>query len=113
MAGQSFVLSANASNFGSMFVILDDFPKREEPGAVGRRDRRHAADDDAPRRFPRRWSPSFRAPPVRGVGRTGGFKFMVEDRGDVGLTTLQEQADNLTAKGNQRAESADRASCPC
>ena len=32
VAGQSFVLSANASNFGSMFVILDDFAKREEPG---------------------------------------------------------------------------------
>ena len=24
------------------------------------------------------------APPVRGVGRTGGFKFVVEDRGDLG-----------------------------
>ena len=28
----------------------------------------------------------FPAPPVRGVGRTGGFKLMVEDRGDLGLT---------------------------
>ena len=42
------------------------------------------------------------APPVRGVGRTGGFKFMVEDRGDLGLTALQQQADNLNEKGNQQ-----------
>jgi multidrug efflux pump len=34
-------------------------------------------------------------PPVRGVGRAGGFKLMVEDRGDSGLETLQGQTDNL------------------
>ncbi len=43
----------------------------------------------------------FPAAPVRGVGRTGGFKFMLEDRGDAGLTTLQGQTDNLVEKGNQ------------
>ena len=43
------------------------------------------------------------APPVRGVGRTGGFKFMVEDRGDLGLKALQEQTDNLDVKGNLNA----------
>jgi multidrug efflux pump len=40
------------------------------------------------------------APPIRGVGRTGGFKFMVEDRGDLGLRTLEAQTANLIAKGN-------------
>src|SRR5205823_10050024 len=32
VAGNSFVLSAYGSNFGSMFIILDDFPERREPG---------------------------------------------------------------------------------
>ena len=58
--GQSFLLSANASNFGSMFVILDDFsqsrgartclPTRSPP-SCGR---------NSPRRFPGRWSRSCR-----------------------------------------------------
>ena len=45
----------------------------------------------------------FGPAPIRGVGRTGGFKFVVEDRGDVGLKELQRQTDNLVAKGNQLA----------
>ena len=37
-------------------------------------------------------------PPIRGIGRSGGFKFMVEDRKDAGVKALQEQTDNLVAK---------------
>jgi multidrug efflux pump subunit AcrB len=40
-------------------------------------------------------------PPVRGVGRAGGFKIMVEDRGDNSLGTLQGQTDNLVEKARQ------------
>ena len=35
-------------------------------------------------RSPRRTSTVFGPPPVRGVGRAGGFKLMIEDRGDLG-----------------------------
>ena len=42
----------------------------------------------------------FPAPPIRGLGNTGGFKLMVEDRGNLGLATLQGQADNLAEKAN-------------
>jgi multidrug efflux pump len=38
------------------------------------------------------------APPIRGVGRTGGFKFVVEDRADLGLRALEQQTANLMAK---------------
>ncbi len=31
MSGQSLLLSANGSNFGSVFIILDDFEKRPDP----------------------------------------------------------------------------------
>ena len=40
-------------------------------------------------------------PPVRGVGRAGGFKIMVEDRGDNSLKTLQGQTDNLVDKARK------------
>src|SRR5262249_25064304 len=42
----------------------------------------------------------FGPPPVRGVGRAGGFALMVEDRGDFGPTFLQEQTENIVRKGN-------------
>lgn len=106
-AGSSFLLSANASNFGSMFVILENFPDREEPG--------RSADEIAAKlrarcaaEIPEAMVTVLPAPPVRGVGRTGGFKLMVEDRGDVGLTTLQEQADNLAEKGRQQKNSQQK-----
>ncbi len=35
VAGMSFAFQVNASNFGSMFVILDDFSKRKAPGLYG------------------------------------------------------------------------------
>src|SRR5262249_411517 len=38
---------------------------------------------------------------VRGVGRSGGFAFVVEDRGDLGAVPLQNEADNLIFKGMQ------------
>ena len=43
----------------------------------------------------------FGPPPVRGVGRAGGFAMMVEDRGDVGPPNLQKQTDNLVRKGTK------------
>src|SRR5207247_757798 len=39
-------------------------------------------------------------PPVRGVGRAGGFAIVLEDRGDLGSQVLQEQTENLTKLGN-------------
>ena len=44
----------------------------------------------------------FRAPPVDGLGNAGGFKLMLEDRGDLGLDVLQGQADQLAEQANQQ-----------
>ncbi len=43
----------------------------------------------------------FGAPPVDGLGNAGGFRLMVEDRGNAGLELLQGQVDNLVEKGNR------------
>jgi multidrug efflux pump len=83
VAGNSFVLSAYGSNFGSMFIILDDFPLRREPerraDAIAAKIRAECA-----KRIPGAQVNVFGAPPVSGIGRAGGFKLMVEDRGAVG-----------------------------
>ena len=43
----------------------------------------------------------FGATPVDGLGNAGGFKLMIEDRGDNSLQALQDQAENLAEKGNK------------
>ena len=97
MGGMSFLLSANGSNFGSMFVILDDFDKRLKPHLKG-----EAIQDALRRRFagevPEAVLTVLGPPPVRGVGRAGGWKVMVEDRGDNGSSMLQGQTENLIEK---------------
>jgi len=39
-------------------------------------------------------------PPIRGLGQTGGFQMMVEDRASLGLAELQRTAQELIQKGN-------------
>lgn len=97
--GQSFVLNAIGSNFGSMFVILDDFHKRRSHELyseviAGKLRRTFAAD------IMEAHVVVFGAPAVDGLGNAGGFKLMVEDLAGGELAELQAQADALAAKGN-------------
>ena len=41
------------------------------------------------------------APPLEGLGNVGGFKIMIEDRGNGGLQSLQDVADAIVAEGFQ------------
>ncbi|MBP7933147.1 MAG: efflux RND transporter permease subunit [Phycisphaerae bacterium] len=101
VAGQSFLLGANGSNFGSLFIVLDDFenrPGRElysEVIAMKLRRTFFVEVQDA-------MVGVFGAPPVDGLGTAGGFKIMLQDRGSNGLAALQEQTDNLVARANQQ-----------
>jgi multidrug efflux pump len=100
VAGQSFFLNATGSNFASMFVILHDFKDRKGPDL---------ASDKIANKIRQRINSEildasiqvFGPPPIRGVGRAGGFKFMVEDRGENTPTALQKQVENLIDQGNK------------
>src|SRR5262249_14401651 len=43
------------------------------------------------------------APPIAGLGTTGGFKLILEDRGNLGLDELQRVSDQVVARGNKTA----------
>src|SRR5436190_14392102 len=43
----------------------------------------------------------FGPPPVDGLGTAGGFKLMIEDRGGLGLDTLQDETDNIIRQGSR------------
>ncbi|HEY0980600.1 efflux RND transporter permease subunit [Schlesneria sp.] len=105
VAGNSFVLSAYGSNFGSMFIILKDFHHRRDPSMQADEilkvlRKRYATE------IPEAIINVFPPPAVSGLGRAGGYKLMIEDRGEVGLKVLQEQTDNIVSQGNKPSASA-------
>src|SRR5438128_5801321 len=88
-------------SLGNMFVILKPFHERRDPSlsgeAVAGRLRARLQ-----REVPEARVLVFGAPAVRGLGNAGGFKLMVEAKGDVNFDALQARADNLAAQGNQQ-----------
>jgi multidrug efflux pump len=100
IAGMSFVLNANGSNFGSCFINLQPYPERRDPSlsaeAIANSLRQQFGEEILDANVA-----VFPPPPVRGVGRAGGFAIMIEDRGDLGPSALQEQIENLSRLSNQ------------
>ncbi|MBS0261672.1 MAG: multidrug efflux RND transporter permease subunit [Planctomycetes bacterium] len=98
IGGQSFVLSAAGSNFGSMFIGLKDYKERREPErsseAIANQLRMRFAAE-----IPDAQVAVFGPPAVRGAGRAGGFAVMIEDREDAGPAALQREIDNLVRHG--------------
>ncbi len=96
ISGQSVLLGVNASNFGSMYVMLEDFHHRRglSADAIAERLRRElrAVLTEATVEV-------FGAPPVEGLGTAGGFKLVIEDRGDMGARALQAAAHQAAERG--------------
>jgi multidrug efflux pump len=92
IAGMSFVLRGTSPNYASMFIVLKPFSERHglPDTAIMARLRREFADKVKDAKVT-----VFGASPVPGLGVAGGFKVMVEDRGDIGLQPLQEQTEAL------------------
>ncbi|NBV45280.1 MAG: efflux RND transporter permease subunit [Planctomycetia bacterium] len=94
VAGMSLLYNANAPNWGSMFLLLGDYRDRRTPEtsmlgiirAVRERCRAEIPDAEVG---------VYPAPPVKGLGTAGGFKFYVQDRGSLGPMVLQESIAKL------------------
>jgi hydrophobe/amphiphile efflux-1 (HAE1) family protein len=100
ISGQSLILNANAPNFGSLYVMLKPFEERTGSGLST--DAIAAALQQRCQEEVRGAIVStFGAPPIDGLGTTGGFKLIIEDRGNLGLGTLQRASDQIVARGNQ------------
>jgi multidrug efflux pump len=96
ISGQSILLNANASNFGALYLMLDDFEHRLKGDLSG-----EAIAARLQERFqqevPNAIVNIFGAPPVEGLGTAGGFKIIVQDTNDNGLPVLQQTADKVVA----------------
>jgi multidrug efflux pump subunit AcrB len=97
--GYSIVLSTNLTNIGGMFVILKPFEERKGDPSVSA----PAVMDQLRKRYREVLEARvavFGAPPVDGLGSTGGFKLQVEDRGGSGPMALDGAVQALAAGGN-------------
>ena len=148
ISGQSLLLNAYGSNFGTMFMTLKEFKERPPAGGLayalencvrwplGLKELVPGQDSPFPlrvenwvrlklgldakkpvpdlyyetimnkvrgrlaREIPEANIALFGPPPLRGVGRAGGWMLMIEDRGDLGSAALQREVENLVRQGN-------------
>ena len=101
ISGQSIVQNAIGSNYGTVYVVLEEFHHRHgsELGADAIASKLRA---ECYREVQEAQVAVFGAPAVDGLGSAGGFKVMVRDRAALGLDALQEAADGLAATGNEQ-----------
>jgi len=94
VSGYSLLANTTLSNAGGMFVLLEPFAKRRVDPALSARAilrplrTRFGAVRDAA-------VVAFNAPPVEGVGNTGGFKLQVRDRTAEGPEALEAAVTTL------------------
>jgi multidrug efflux pump subunit AcrB len=100
ISGQSLILNANAPNLGSMYVMLKPFEERNRSELTAA-----AIAADLQERCRKEVSEAivaaFGAPPIDGLGTTGGFKLIIEDRGNLGLGQLQRVCQQIVSRGNR------------
>jgi multidrug efflux pump len=98
LPGYSVLTSNNISNVGGGFIILAPFEERLEHGHTG-----PAVLTELRQRFRTILEAqvvAFGAPPVEGLGTTGGFKIQIQDRADAGFAALEGAVANVAEKGN-------------
>jgi multidrug efflux pump len=98
VAGTSLILGANAPNLGSMYVLLDEFGERGP--ALSADVIAQELQKQCKEKVRGAVVAAFGAPPVDGLGTTGGFKLIIEDRGNLGLRELQRISERVAARGN-------------
>lgn len=97
IGGFSILDGASLSNYSTTFVVYKDWdergPDQSQERLIANLNRRLAEirEGQAFVLIP---------PPIRGLGQTGGFQMMVEDRGNVGLPRLAQTVQELVQKAN-------------
>jgi multidrug efflux pump len=106
VAGQSFTLNANGSNFGQFFVTFTPFEERRDP-ALSAAAITGRVQELLNQEVPEAKVSIYTPPPVSGLGSASGFKIIIEDRGDLGLVELQKQIERLIARSKDSEKVKD------
>jgi HAE1 family hydrophobic/amphiphilic exporter-1 len=98
--GRSILDGTTAANSGTIFIVFKPWEER------GERLSQEVILDDLRRRFAVIQDGItfvFPPPAIRGLGVSGGFQMQIEDRGDLGLTTLQKVTQEMVQDGNSQS----------
>ncbi len=97
IGGFSFLDGANVSTISTSFIVYKDWKERgktlSQDVIIESLNRELAGIQDA-------LVFVLIPPQIRGLGQTGGFQLMVEDRHNLGLTELQKATSELIREGN-------------
>ncbi len=99
--GYSTLLSTNISNVGGMFVILKPFEERKEHPELHSQ-RIAAVLRQKFETYQEAMVGVFGAPPVDGLGSTGGIKLQIQDKQDAGLRALEGAVQATADAGRQQ-----------
>jgi multidrug efflux pump len=100
--GFSILTGTSTSNVASLFVILDEFHERKGPSLSA-----DAIVGELRKKFstiPEALILAFGPPPIQGVGSTGGFNLMVQDRRGGNFKQLEAVSQSLVDAGEKRPE---------
>ncbi len=99
IGGYSVLDGANVYNVSTTFLVYKDWKERgttlDQDTIIARINRELAGIQEA-------LAFVVIPPPIRGLGQTGGFQMMVEDRGNLGLGELQQATNELVGEGNSQ-----------
>ncbi len=98
IGGFSLLDGANLSNISSTFVIYEDWGER---GASLNQDVIVSHINRELQSIQEAQAFVLVPPPIRGLGQTGGFQMMLEDRRNLGINVLQDAASELVKAGNE------------
>lgn len=95
--GYNPLQSNNTPNTAAVFVIFDDFDKRERTAQAISADlnQQLASIQDG-------FAVSFMPPPIFGLGTGSGYSLYIEDRDQLGYNALQQAKDKLAATVSQQ-----------
>ena len=82
-----------------MYVLLKPFDPRHDPKL--RPTRSPGRSKTLPEGSAGGGCGGLRRPPIDGMGTTGGYKLIVEDRGNLGLDQLQRFSESIVARGGK------------
>ena len=99
IGGFSFLDFANVSTISTSFIVFKDW---EERGKALGQERIVSSINGELSKIQEAQAFVVIPPPIRGLGQTGGFQIMVEDRGSLGLHALQKVVSRLTEAGNSQ-----------
>ncbi|HEY5813635.1 MAG TPA: efflux RND transporter permease subunit, partial [Terrimicrobiaceae bacterium] len=100
--GYGVLTGTSTSNVATLFIILDEFEKRKSPELSA-----DAILATLRRKFsqiPEALILAFGPPPIHGVGSTGGFNLMVQDRRGAEFKQLEAVAQSLVENAERQPE---------